>query len=112
MRWLRPGRQWPARNARACGSAEWKHDARHFAGHQAHRNDSLTKQTRSDCMSAIRVVIAEDQTMVLGALAALLELDGDIKVVAQAKDGKLALAAVKESRPDVLISDIEMPNMT
>ena len=63
-------------------------------------------------MSGIRVVIAEDQTMVLGALAALLELNADIKVVAQAGDGQLALRAVQESRPDVLITDIEMPNMT
>ena len=54
-------------------------------------------------MSAIRVVVAEDQTMVLGALAALLELNADIHVIAQAGDGKLALQAVEESRPDVLI---------
>jgi two-component system, NarL family, response regulator DesR len=63
-------------------------------------------------MSAIRVVVAEDQTMVLGALAALLELNADIKVVAQAGDGRLALRAVEDARPDVLITDIEMPNMT
>jgi two-component system response regulator DesR len=63
-------------------------------------------------MSAIRVVVAEDQTMVLGALAALLELNADIKVIAQAGDGKLALRAVEETRPHVLITDIEMPNMT
>ena len=46
-------------------------------------------------MNAIRVVIAEDQTMVLGALAALLELNADIKVVAQAGDGQQALRAVQ-----------------
>ncbi len=40
----------------------------------------------------IRVVIAEDQAMVLGALAALLEIERDISVVAQARDGKAALA--------------------
>ena len=45
------------------------------------------KQTRRK----IRVVIAEDQTMVLGALAALLEMEGDIAVVAQARNGKEAL---------------------
>ena len=50
-------------------------------------------------MSAIRVVVAEDQTMVLGALAALLELNADIKVVAQAGDGRLALRAVADARP-------------
>lgn len=57
----------------------------------------------------IRVVLAEDQAMVLGALAALLELDGDIAVVAQARDGDEALTRVLEHRPDVLVTDIEMP---
>jgi two-component system response regulator DesR len=61
---------------------------------------------------AIRVVIAEDQGMVLGALAALLEIEGDISVVARAKNGKEALQAVLEHKPDVFITDIEMPEMT
>lgn len=62
--------------------------------------------------ATIRVVIAEDQAMVLGALAALLEIEGDITVVAQARDGEEALAAVVANAPDVLITDIEMPKMT
>jgi len=60
----------------------------------------------------IRAVLAEDQAMVLGALAALLELEGDIEVVAQAPDGRAALEAAAELRPDVLVTDIEMPSMT
>ncbi len=60
----------------------------------------------------IRVVIAEDQGMVLGALAALLEIEGDIAVVARARNGREALAAVLAERPDVFITDIEMPEMT
>lgn len=60
----------------------------------------------------IRVVIAEDQSMVLGALAALLDLQPDIEVVAQAGDGEAGLAAVLEHKPDVLLTDIEMPKMT
>jgi two-component system response regulator DesR len=60
----------------------------------------------------IRAVLAEDQAMVLGALAALLELQGDIEVVAQAPDGKAALEATVELKPDVLVTDIEMPHMT
>jgi two-component system response regulator DesR len=60
----------------------------------------------------IRVVIAEDQRMVLGALAALLSLEEDIEVVAQASDGTAALAMVREHQPDVLITDVEMPAMS
>ncbi len=63
-------------------------------------------------MSAITIVIAEDQRMVLGALAALLEIDGSLRVVAQERNGKDALAAVLKHRCDVLITDIEMPEMT
>jgi two-component system response regulator DesR len=60
----------------------------------------------------IRVVLAEDQEMVLGALAALLEMEGDIAVVAQARNGRQAVEAVRKHQPDVLITDIEMPEMT
>jgi two-component system response regulator DesR len=60
----------------------------------------------------IRVVLAEDQAMVLGALAALLEIEGDIVVAAQARNGNAALDAVAEQKPDVLITDIEMPEMS
>ena len=60
----------------------------------------------------IRVVLAEDQAMVLGALAALLEIEEDIAVVGQARNGKAALDAVAEQKPDVLITDIEMPEMS
>ena len=60
----------------------------------------------------IRVVVAEDQKMVLGALAALLEIDGDIEVVGRAQDGESALALCRDAKPDVLLTDIEMPHMT
>ena len=60
----------------------------------------------------IRVVLAEDQAMVLGALAALLELEPDIEVVARAANGRDALRAVEKLGPDVLVTDIEMPEMT
>lgn len=60
----------------------------------------------------IRVVIAEDQSMVLGAIAALLDLEDDIRVVARSADGDKALAAVRDHRPDVLLADIEMPGLT
>lgn len=60
----------------------------------------------------MRVIIAEDQAMVRGALAALLDLEGDIAVIASAKDGDEALAMVREQTPDVLVTDIEMPGTT
>ncbi|WP_216211271.1 response regulator transcription factor [Amycolatopsis aidingensis] len=57
----------------------------------------------------ITVVLAEDQGMVLGAFASLLDLQPDIEVVATATDGNEALAAVDRHHPDVLLADIEMP---
>jgi two-component system response regulator DesR len=60
----------------------------------------------------IRVVVAEDQSMILGALAALLEIEGDFDVVGRARDGEEALSICREQRPDVLLTDIEMPRRT
>ncbi len=65
-----------------------------------------------DPRKVIRVVIAEDQSMILGALAALLEIEGDIRVVGQAHDGQEALEAVLAHKPDVFLTDIEMPGLT
>jgi two-component system response regulator DesR len=60
----------------------------------------------------IRVVLVEDQAMVRGAFAGLLDLEPDIEVAALAEDGEQGLAAVAEHRPDIVITDIEMPGMT
>jgi two-component system response regulator DesR len=60
----------------------------------------------------IRIVVAEDQAMVRGALAALLETEPDLSVIGQAHDGAEALALAQTMRPDLLLSDIEMPGMT
>ncbi len=57
----------------------------------------------------IRVLLAEDQAMVRGALAALLRLEPDIDVVAEVSQGKDVLPAATNSRPDVALLDIEMP---
>jgi two-component system response regulator DesR len=59
----------------------------------------------------IRVLIAEDQGMVRGALAALLALEPDLEVVAQVSSGDLVLSVARETRPDVALLDIEMPGM-
>lgn len=60
----------------------------------------------------IRVVLVEDQAMVRGAFAGLLDLEPDIEVVAVAEDGEQGLEAVARHRPDIVITDIEMPRMT
>ena len=57
----------------------------------------------------IRVLVAEDQSMVRGALRALLELEQDIAVVAEVGRGDEVLAAAREHAPDVALLDIEMP---
>ena len=60
----------------------------------------------------IRVVVAEDQGMVLGALVALLRTAPDIEVVGTAHNGQEALAVTSLKHPDVLLADIEMPVMS
>ena len=57
----------------------------------------------------IRVLIAEDQAMVRGALASLLALEDDIEVVAEVDRGDDVVAAARTSEPDVALLDIEMP---
>ena len=60
----------------------------------------------------IRVLIAEDQAMVLGALAALIDIEQDIEVVGQARSGDAALEAALSLNPDVVVTDIEMPGLS
>jgi two-component system response regulator DesR len=60
----------------------------------------------------IRVLIAEDQSMILGALAALLDIEPDIDVVGQARTGPEALDLTSRLKPDVLLTDIEMPGLS
>lgn len=57
----------------------------------------------------IRIVLAEDQRMLLGALGALLDLEEDMEVVGKADNGEEALALAKRLQPDICIMDIEMP---
>lgn len=60
----------------------------------------------------LRIVLAEDQALVRGALAALLRLEADFAVVGEAGNGADALAQLDALRPDVLLTDIEMPGLT
>lgn len=60
----------------------------------------------------IRIVLAEDQALLRGALAALLAMEADIEVAAAAADGEAAWREVQRTHPDVLVTDIEMPGLT
>lgn len=57
----------------------------------------------------IRIVIAEDQRMLLGALGSLLDLEDDMEVVGKASNGEKAIELVRLHKPDICIMDIEMP---
>jgi len=61
--------------------------------------------------SMIRLMIAEDQTMIRQAFVALLELEPDIEIAATAADGAEAIAAARAYRPDVVLMDIKMPRV-
>lgn len=63
-------------------------------------------------MSPIKILIAEDQSMILGALSALLALEPDFVIIGQAFDGNDALSQIQRDAPDVVLTDIEMPHMT
>ena len=60
----------------------------------------------------IRIVLAEDQKLLLGAIGALLDLDDDIQVAGRAASGDKARELIDSQAPDLVISDIEMPGMT
>lgn len=60
----------------------------------------------------IRIVIAEDQKMLRGAFASLLNFEDDIQVVAQVPDGERAWEAIRQYQPDVCLLDIEMPHIS
>ncbi|WP_017595965.1 response regulator transcription factor [Nocardiopsis potens] len=55
------------------------------------------------------VVLADDEALLRKAMAALLPMEGDVAVLAEAEDGQAAARAVLEHRPDVLVIDLEMP---
>ena len=60
----------------------------------------------------IRILLAEDQAMVRGALSALLNLESDLEVVGTAPDGESAWRELQRLKPDVLVTDIEMPGLS
>ncbi len=60
----------------------------------------------------IKILVAEDQAMVLGALVALLEIESDFEVKATALNGETAFKLLKEQPIDIVLTDIEMPKMS
>jgi len=60
----------------------------------------------------IRVLVAEDQAMVLGALRTLIDIESDLEVIASARTGSEALELTLSHKPDVVVTDIEMPGLT
>jgi two-component system response regulator DesR len=63
-------------------------------------------------LTLIRIVIAEDQRMLLGALGSILDLEEDMEVVGKASNGEEAMNLVNRLKPDICITDIEMPVKT
>lgn len=62
-------------------------------------------------MRPIRIIIADDHRMVREGLKQLLELEGDIEVVGQASEGETCLEQIHKHKPDLVLLDINMPNM-
>ena len=60
----------------------------------------------------IRIILAEDQKLLRGALATLLSLEDDIEVVGQAENGEEVISLIQQHEPDIVVMDIEMPLKT
>jgi DNA-binding NarL/FixJ family response regulator len=62
-------------------------------------------------VTALRVLLADDQEMIRAGLRMILQIEPDIEVVAEAEDGEAALAAAARTHPDVVVMDIRMPRL-
>ncbi|WP_431043523.1 response regulator transcription factor [Streptomyces sp. P1-3] len=68
----------------------------------------MTERTGTGC-EEVRLLLADDEHLIRGALAALLALEDDLRVVAEAATGPEALAMARAHRPDVAVLDLQMP---
>ena len=124
--WRRAGRgQWVVRHARTRGRPGWKpagavRKGRGYGADRARatgRRDHTAAARRAAVAGAgrcrmIRILLAEDQAMVRGALSALLGLEADIEVLGSAADGETAWRMLQQLQPDILVTDIEMPGLS
>lgn len=81
------------------------------AAARAERAAAAVPAAAGPAASPIRVLIADDQALVRGALATLLDLEPDLDVVAQLGRGDEVVAAAREHRADVAMLDVEMPGL-
>ena len=80
-------------------------------GAASNSSSQMSTGTTTGRHRLIRVVIADDQRMVREALAALLNLEEDIEIVAQLEDGSAVVPTVVETCADIALLDIEMPHV-
>lgn len=82
-----------------------------FEGVRAYTGNGLAELGVPSATRTVRVLIAEDESLFVEALEALLELDERIDVVGRARDGLEALRLVATLRPDVILMDLDMPRI-
>ncbi|UXW86348.1 response regulator transcription factor [Microbacterium azadirachtae] len=71
----------------------------------------MTPETTTASTGGIRILLADDQALVRGALATLLGLEDDLDVIAQVGRGDEVLPAAEQHRPDIALLDVEMPGV-
>ena len=77
-----------------------------------HRKKSPTRMDHSSSAGVIRVLLAEDHVIVRDGLAAIINQEDDMRVVAEAGDGREAVELWKRHQPDIILMDLRMPGLS